>query len=201
MTSVDHGVRDSWDRIGIQLRGHARTTPIRPAADAGSLDAVEAELAVTLPADVRAWWALGDVSADYWIPGPFAPVALEEALDARETWLLVAQEDGLLSDGDGEEEACFLPEFVPIAMSPGGDGLVVGLRPGEHHGAVFLWDHERWGLGAPLWPSTGSMLRDVAVALETRTPSPLRQAAPDGAGAARPDRTHDSGDPVREPEC
>ncbi|GAA0698365.1 hypothetical protein GCM10010193_61670 [Kitasatospora atroaurantiaca] len=160
----------------------------------GRLDAVEAALAVTLPADVRGWWALTNVSADYWFPGSFAPVALEEAPETREIWLLVAEQEESLFDQNGEEEPRFLPEFMPIAMSPGGDGLVVDLRAGEHHGAIFLWDHERWRLGVPLWDSMGSMLQDIAVALESQTPALPRHAALGGAEAACVGKVNDSGD-------
>jgi cell wall assembly regulator SMI1 len=194
MTSIDHGVRESWDRIDIWLTAHVRKAPIRPAVDVGRLDAVEAELAVTLPADVKEWWALTNVSADYWIPESFAPVALEDALETREIWLLVAEQEEPLFDQNGEAEPRFLPEFMPIAMSPGGDGLIVDLRPGESHGAVFLWDHERWGLGVPLWDSMGSMLQDIAVALESRTPVLLQHAALGGAEATCIGRVDDSGD-------
>jgi cell wall assembly regulator SMI1 len=82
--------------------------------------------------------ALTDVSAGYWIPGSFAPASLDEALETREIWLLVAEQEGPTFDANGEPEPRFLPEFMPIAMSPGGDGLIVDLRPGGSHGAVFL---------------------------------------------------------------
>ena len=199
MTSIDHGVRESWDRIDIWLRTHVRKDPIRPAVDVGRLDAVEAELAVTLPTDLRGWWALTNLSAGYWIPGSFAPVALEEARETREIWLLVAEQEEVLFDQNGEEEPRFLPEFMPIAMSPGGDGLIVDLRAGEHHGAIFLWDHERWGLGVPLWDSVGSMLQDIAVALESQTPVLLRHAALGGAEAACVGKVDDLGDLGWEP--
>ncbi|MFG2989458.1 SMI1/KNR4 family protein [Streptomyces sp. NPDC048257] len=195
MTSIDHGgVRESWDRLGLWLRTPVRRGPLRPAADPGRVAEVEASLAVTMPADVREWWALTDVSAGYWIPGPFAPVAWDEALETREIWLLVAEQEGLTFDAHGEPEPRFLPEFMPIAMGPGGDGLIVDLRPGGSHGAVFLWDHERWGLGVPMWNSIGAMLRDIAVALETRRPLLLRQAAPGGAEAIRVGTVDDTGD-------
>lgn len=136
-----------------------------------------------LPVDLQEWWALTDVSAGYWIPGSFAPVSLDEALEAREIWLLVADHEGPALGANRDPEPRFLPEFLPIAMSPGGDGLIVDLRPGGSYGAVSLWDHECWGLGVPMWDSVGSMLRDVAAALETRTPVLLQHAALGGAEA------------------
>ena len=195
MTSIDQGaVRESWDRIGLWLRARVRWVPLRPAVDPGGLDAVEASLAVPLPVDLREWWALTDVSAAYWIPGSFAPVSLDEALETREIWLLVAEQEGPTFDANGAPEPRFLPEFMPIAMSPGGDGLIVDLRRGGSHGAVFLWDHERWGLGLPMWDSVGSMLRDVAAALETQTPVLLQHAALGGAEAICVGEVDEQGD-------
>lgn len=127
------------------------------------------------PGDLRAWWGLTGVSAGFWLPGEFAPTGLEEALETREIWLLVAEESA--GEGAGESasegavEETFLPGFMPIALSPGGDGLLVDLRSGEWQGAVFLWDHERQGLGTPLWESVGSMLADIADALASGTPA------------------------------
>ncbi|QIQ02098.1 SMI1/KNR4 family protein [Streptomyces liangshanensis] len=173
MTSIDHEVRKSWERIDAWCADRLRWRPMRAAADAGRLRAVEADLALTLPADVREWWTLDRVAADDWIPGGFAPVDLEEALETREIWLLVAEQEGDALDANGEPEPRFHPSFLPIALSPGGDGLVVDLRPGDSYGAVFLWDHETWVLGVPLWHSVAAMLQDTAHALESGTPALL----------------------------
>ncbi|MGW7055552.1 SMI1/KNR4 family protein [Streptomyces sp. NPDC054887] len=177
MTSVDSAVRASWERIDAWCGKRLRPTPVRAASDERRLRAIEAELAVPLPAGVREWWALDGVGADYWIPGAFAPVDMDEALETRDIWLLVAEEEGPSFDAHGEPEERFLPAFLPIAMNPGGDGLVVDLRLGETRGAVFLWDHETWVLGVPWWDSLASMLRDIADALEAGTPALLRHAA------------------------
>ncbi|MEU9057375.1 SMI1/KNR4 family protein [Streptomyces sp. NPDC048430] len=177
MTTSDHEVHKSRDRIEAWFRDRLRTSPVRPAADERRLRAVEVDLAVALPTDVHEWWSLDRVSADYWIPGSFAPLSLEEALETREIWLLIAEEEEASFDANGEPEARFLPLFLPIAMSPGGDGLIVDLRPGDSHGAVFRWDHETWLLGVPLWSSVRSMLQDIAAALESGTPVLLRHAA------------------------
>lgn len=177
MTTSDQEVHTSRDRIEAWFRDRLRTRPLRPAAAESRLRSVEADLAVALPTDVHEWWGLERVSADYWIPGPFAPVSLEEALETRDIWLLIAEEEGASFGANGEPEPRFLPLFLPIAMSPGGDGLIVDLRPGDSHGAVFRWDHETWLLGVPLWSSVGSMLQDIAAALESGTPVLLRHAA------------------------
>ncbi|MFF8280216.1 SMI1/KNR4 family protein [Streptomyces lateritius] len=162
MTSIDHGVRKSWDRLAARHGDRLRGTPVRAAADKDRIRAVEADIGLAFPAEVRDWWTLDGVSADYWIPGPFAPVDLEEALETREIWLQVAEEEGDVFDANGEPEPRFLPSFLPIAMSPGGDGLVIDLRPGDSYGAVLLWDHETWVLAAPLWDSVAAMLGDIA---------------------------------------
>ncbi|MGW0662329.1 SMI1/KNR4 family protein [Streptodolium elevatio] len=182
---ADHEVRDSWSRIDAWLTSRCRPVPARPAADDARLAAVEAESRVALPAELRAWWRLTGIRADFWIPEVFAPMSLDDALETREIWLLVADQEGPAVDGNGVPEPRFLPELLPIAMSAGGDGLVVDLRAGESHGAVFLWDHEQWGLGVPMWASIDAMLQDVAVALETGAPALRGQAALGGAEAPR----------------
>ncbi|MFD3513579.1 SMI1/KNR4 family protein [Streptomyces sp. NPDC058657] len=200
MTSIDQGVRASWERIDAWLRDRCYRTPVRASAaeDQERLRALEAELGAALPSDVRDWWILEGVSADYWIPGTFAPVGLEEALETREIWWQVAEEEGVSFDANGDPEPRFLPSFLPIAMSPGGDGLIVDLRPGDSCGAVLLWDHEMWVLGVPLWDSVTSMLQDTAAALESGSPALLRHAALGGTEKARVALVDDAGDLVWE---
>ncbi|MEU4303406.1 SMI1/KNR4 family protein [Kitasatospora aureofaciens] len=181
MTTADHDVLTSWSRVGTWLTAHTRQGPPRPTPDAARLDAFEADLGLPLPADLRAWWLLPDVSADYWIPEGFAPVSLDEALETHEIWLLVAEQEGGSFNENGQPEARHLREFMPIALSPGGDGLVVDMRPGDTHGAVLLWDHETWTLDVPQWASVTSMLQDIAHALGTGTPALLSHAALGGS--------------------
>ncbi|MFF4144685.1 SMI1/KNR4 family protein [Streptomyces sp. NPDC001698] len=171
MTHKDLGVRALWERVNACLDAHAHRSPVRRAsADAGRRGAVEALLEASMPADLHEWWSLADVSADFWIPGDgdeFAPVDLDEAMETWEIWLQVADEEGLPTvDENGEVEPRFQPEYLPFAQSPGGDGLIIDLRSGTSYGAVFVWDHEQWGLGEPLWASISAMLQDVAVTLE-----------------------------------
>ncbi|MFC8230866.1 SMI1/KNR4 family protein [Streptomyces sp. NPDC057287] len=194
MTSADDDVRTPWDRIDTWCGSHLRDTPVRAASDEGRLRAAETALATVLPSQVRDWWALERVGADFWIPGAFAPVDLEEALETREIWLQVAEEEDPAFDADGTPQPRFLPSFLPIAMDPGGDGLVVDLAPGDSCGAVYLWDHETWMLGVPLWSSVAAMLRDIATALESGTPALLRHAALGGVRKACVAVVDDSGD-------
>ncbi|MFJ9520313.1 SMI1/KNR4 family protein [Kitasatospora sp. NPDC101801] len=177
MTPADHDIPNSWSRIGTWLTAHTHGSPARPAPDSARLDAFEADLGLPLPAELRAWWLLPDVSTDYWIPEAFAPVSLDEALETHEIWLLVAEQESDSFDENGQPETRYLREFMPIALSPGGDGLIVDLRPGDTHGAVLLWDHETWVLDVPQWASVTSMLQDIAHALGTGTPALLSHAA------------------------
>ncbi|MFJ8976419.1 SMI1/KNR4 family protein [Streptomyces sp. NPDC102282] len=194
MTSTDDDVRTSWSRIDTWCGSHLRGTPVRAVSDPALLRTVETELGEAIPAEVHAWWALEGVGADFWLPGSFAPVDLAEALETREIWLEVAEEEGPSFDADGAPEPRFLPSFLPIATDPGGDGLVVDLRPGDSRGAVHLWDHETWVLGVPLWSSVAAMLRDIATALESGTPALLRHAALGGTEKACVARVDDAGE-------
>ncbi|WP_052433387.1 SMI1/KNR4 family protein [Streptacidiphilus carbonis] len=180
MTLNDHDLRNAHDRINAWLAGHHQHAPVRPVAAPEPLRALEADLGTTLPADIHRWWTMAGVSADFWIPGSFAPVALDEALETREIWLLVPEQEGITLDAGGHPEPRFHPSFLPIAMDPGGDGLIIDLRSGDSQGAVFHWDHETWNLGLPLWESVASMLQDTANALETGTPALLQHAAHGG---------------------
>ncbi|WP_405634455.1 SMI1/KNR4 family protein [Streptomyces sp. NBC_00056] len=181
MTTADHDVLTSWSRIGTWLTAHTRRGPARPAAAAARLDAFEAGLGLPLPADLRAWWLLSDVTASYWIPDAFAPVSLDEALETHEIWLLVAEQEGDSFNENGQPESPYQREFLPIALSPGGDGLIVDLRPGDTNGAVLLWDHETWILDVPQWDSLTSMLQDITHALDAGTPVLLSHAALGGS--------------------
>ncbi|MFC9331966.1 SMI1/KNR4 family protein [Kitasatospora sp. NPDC057015] len=187
MTTADHSILTAWSRVGTWLTAHTRGGHgrARPPSDAARLDAFEADLALPLPADLRAWWLLPDVSASHWIPEAFAPVSLDEALETHGIWLLVAEQEGESFDDNDRPEPRYLREFMPIALSPGGDGLVVDIRPGDTHGAVLLWDHETWILDAPQWGSVTSMLQDIAHALETGTPALLSHAALGGSQEPR----------------
>ncbi|MDC0767728.1 SMI1/KNR4 family protein [Streptomyces sp. HD] len=179
MNDTEHAVRDSWGRIAAWLRGHGQPGPHRAAADTERLAAAEAELGLPMPEDLRAWWRLDDVAATFWIPLEFVPVDLGEALSARDILVQVAGDEA--EDTGGLANAAqYLPALLPIADSPGGDHLLVDLRPGPTHGAVFLWNHEEWGLGVPLWDSVTEMLADTARALTTGAPALTRHAARGG---------------------
>ncbi|MFJ4792824.1 SMI1/KNR4 family protein [Kitasatospora purpeofusca] len=181
MATVDHDVLGYWSRVETWLTAHARQGMARPIPDAARLDAFEADLGLPLPADLRAWWLLPGVSAECWIPDGFAPVSLHEALEIHEIWLLVAEQEGESFDKNGLPEPRYRREFMPIALSPGGDGLIVDTRPGDTCGSVYLWDHETWILDAPRWSSVTAMLQDIAHVLEAGTPASQNHAALGGS--------------------
>lgn len=175
MTKDDPGVQELWDRVNVRLKADAdRSRVLRAAADEGRRGVVEARLEAAMPEDMHEWWSLADVSANFWIPGGddvFAPIDLDEAVETWEIWLQVSDDEGPPAvDENGEAEPRFHPHYLPFAHSPGGDGLIVDLRSGASYGAVFVWDHEQWGLGEPLWASISAMLREVALVLDHGCP-------------------------------
>ncbi|MGW6914234.1 hypothetical protein ACWGB8_10495 [Kitasatospora sp. NPDC054939] len=106
---------------------------------------------------------------------------MDEALETHGIWLLVAEQEGDSSNANGRPETRYQREFMPIALSPGGDGPIVDLRPGDTRGAVHLWDSETGILDLPQWPSVTAMLQDIAHALEACTPALLSHAALGGS--------------------
>ncbi|MER8188260.1 SMI1/KNR4 family protein [Kitasatospora sp. NPDC094015] len=177
MTTADHDVPTSWGRIATWLLTHTRppVEPVRPAADRARLAAFEEHLGLLLPPDLTAWWLLPGVAQGHWILDEFAAVALDEALETHAIWLLVAEQEVEPVD------TRYLPAYMPIGLSPGGDGLIVDLRPGGTHGAVLRRDHETCSLEVPLWPSVAAMLDDLANALETGAPALRHHAALGGS--------------------
>ncbi|MCP2166294.1 SMI1/KNR4 family protein [Goodfellowiella coeruleoviolacea] len=178
MNSVDHQILLSWQRIDTWLRSHSDGQPahlMSPAAQA-DIDAVARELGLPLPSDLVSLWQLENVSADYWLPpqGGAALIEPAAALRDRAIWLNAA------ADEDPDDPNLFPPGLLPIASNGGGDNLVIELRPNQHHGAIFLWDHENWGLRVPLWPDVATMLDDVAQAMESGKPALLDHAAQGG---------------------
>lgn len=184
MNETERAVRESWGRTAAWLGAHIPAGPLRTAADVTRVGAVVSAPGVGLPEDVVAWWRLDDVAATAWIPLDFAPLELDEALDARDVLVLVAHDEA--ADSAALAAAAeYLPVFLPIAEDAGGDHLLVDLRAGQPtYGAVFLWDHETPQLGVPLWDSVTELLADTAEALTTGTPALARHA--ERGGVERP---------------
>lgn len=172
---VSEPVRRAWELIAGRLPAHrpwrAKTTG---AADEARVAAVERrvrdELGMRLPPDLLGLWRLDGVHAGYWLPpeGSCTLEVPEETLALREFMLGIAAAE---SPEDPQWADRFTEDLLPIATSPGGDSLVVRLRPDETYGQVHFWDHELWGLGVPLWPSVAAMLDDTASALLSGGPA------------------------------
>jgi len=179
MSLVQQEVRRSWERIDAWLRARAQQERrVLPAAGVAAVAAVEHSMGTELPADLVALWRLEGRDPGSWLP-PGA-CALEEPIDALDTWAILVEVAEEEDPSDPMWPNRFVPELLPIAMNSGGDSLVVDLRPGEHRGAVFFWDHEEWGLEEPLWPGVAAMLADVAEAVETGRPALTWHAARGG---------------------
>ncbi|MFD3519007.1 SMI1/KNR4 family protein [Streptomyces sp. NPDC058653] len=173
--AVAERVRRAWEQIADRLPPPApwrvRTTGVADEAGVAAVEhRVRDEFGVSLPPDLLALWRLDAVHAGDWLPpeGTCTLVLPEETLALREFML------GLAADEDPDDPQWpdrFTEDLLPIASSPGGDSLVVRLRPDEYHGNVHFWDHEVWGLGVPLWPSVAAMLDDAASALLTGGPA------------------------------
>ena len=161
-------VDDYWVRVGHFLeRLNLRRTALREPVGDQQLAEVERELGVAFPDELRSWWSIEDVLANYWLPPEFfAPLSFRDALETREIWLTVsAQEDGELGSASS-----FGPELFPVGMNPEGDGLIVSLGPGDDYGMIFRWQHERAERGQPLWRGIGHMLADIAQAMDEGSP-------------------------------
>ncbi|MET4926687.1 SMI1/KNR4 family protein [Streptomyces sp. PSRA5] len=172
---VDERVRRAWELIAGRLptRGPLPGT-VGTVVDEARVAEVERvvgdELGVRLPPDLVALWWLDAVHAGHCLPseGAFSLDGPQEALELRKFMLDLAEAE------DPDDPAWpdrFTEDLLPIGTSPGGDSLVVRLRPDEHHGNVHFWDHEVWGLGVPLWPSVAAMLDDAASALLSGGPA------------------------------
>lgn len=172
---VDRRVRRAWELIAGRLPApkpwRTKTTGVMDEARVTAVESrVRDELGMRLPPDLVALWRLDGVHAGDWLPpeGTCTLEVPEETLALREFMLEIAAAE---SPQDPQWLDRFTEDLLPIATSPGGDSLVVRLRPGETHGHVHFWDHELWGLGVPLWPSVAAMLDDTAAALLSGGPA------------------------------
>jgi cell wall assembly regulator SMI1 len=175
-------VADSWQRIVRWLNAHAPATAaqVRGPGDPALVDALERDVGVALPADLRAWWARTDGfqrgAVEALLPHMHVPLPVADAREDRRTWLRI--EAGVAhEDSAGEDELAgsfshrFRPVFVPISTDNCGQLLFVDLRPGPRHGCVCEWDHEEGFLKPPHWPGVAAMLAETADALATGGPA------------------------------
>jgi cell wall assembly regulator SMI1 len=175
-------VDEAWDRIETWLRRDAPPVAAEINAPAGeqALAAAAAAVGTPLPADLIGWWQRADgmrgtrVSVGALLPPHYVPLSIREALESRRVWLEVA------ADADGTQgverpepagSPCdvWQPVWLPIATDGGSSELFVDLRPGAAHGCVMTYDKVDAATSAPVWPSVGAMLADVADAFEHET--------------------------------
>ncbi|MFC9973118.1 SMI1/KNR4 family protein [Spirillospora sp. NPDC127200] len=180
-------VDESWDRITAWLARHAPRAAARigPPAGRAEIARAGAEVGVEPPPDLVAWWRRANGIAGPGQGPPFDllprhfPYTVEQALHSREIWLKVwrddANERGWWAERDmaalqaapaGTEAGMWLPGWLPIANSGGGQDLFVDLRPGPLHGCVREFDRVEAD-GKVLWGGVAAMLADLAQALES----------------------------------
>ncbi|WP_020669484.1 SMI1/KNR4 family protein [Amycolatopsis nigrescens] len=180
-------VAESWASIREWLGQHAPAVlaMLNPPADDADLDRAERATGVALPADLLAWWRLanGTDGRSNLLPPWYSPYPITQALESRRIWLEVWHDeetrvfpdlpgvreyiDGLLKTPAGTPcQDMWLPVWLPVAGSGGGQDLFVDLRPGPLHGCVMEFDRVGAAGAAPLWPNVRAMLAAVADAFE-----------------------------------
>lgn len=183
-------VLDLWAEIVAWLSRHAPVTAaaLRPPVGGSEVAAIEAELAVELPEELRQWWSCcggtdHDVLADI-LPPFYTPYSVSGARRAwrahRESWS--SQWDSPACDYyAGSAGNSYHPAWIPIAGDGFADELLVDLRPGSLRGCVLEWEQETGKVHRPQWGGVGAMLAEVHRALVESVP----------AGHSRPTVTED----------
>jgi cell wall assembly regulator SMI1 len=178
---------DAWRRITAWIADNAPDTAaqVRGPGDAGLIDAVERDVGVPLPPDLRAWWCLADGFhpgvLQALIPWIHVPLPIAVARDERRHLVELSARAGWPdSDGYDAEAGSFSHRyqatFVPISTDHCGQVLFVDLRPGTLHGTVSEWDHEEGFLRPPHWMGVTDMLSDIGDALELGQPAMVEYA-------------------------
>ncbi|GAA3273538.1 hypothetical protein GCM10020218_018390 [Dactylosporangium vinaceum] len=147
------------------------------------IDAVERDVGVPLPADLRAWWRLADGFQpgvlQALIPWIHVPLPIAVARDERRQLVELSARVGW-PDSDGYDAGSFSnryqPAFLPISTDHCGQVLFVDLRPGPLRGSVSEWDHEEGFLKPHDWTGVTDMLTDIADALELGQPAMVAYA-------------------------
>jgi cell wall assembly regulator SMI1 len=180
-------VADSWARIRAWLGEHAPAVLelVNPPASEPDLFGVAEEIGAALPEELLDWWRIADGFSGHvgLIPSFFTPYSVEQALQIRQIMLEVwcdeatrvmplppgAQEyvdEQLAAPAGTPCPDVWLPVWLPIAGSGGGQDLFVDLRPGPLHGCVTRFDKVETAQTEPLWPGVGAMLASIADAFE-----------------------------------
>lgn len=165
-------VTQLWSEIVLWCEAHAPVTAaaLRPPDPVPDLAAIESELDVELPAELREWWlccegpdALVDVLPPFYTPYG-ASGGVRAWYDQRKLWM--AQWDRPAGDYyAGSSGSSFHPVWIPIAGDGFSDELVVDLRPGPLWGCILEWEQEAAQVLRPEWSGILAMLRDVHRAL------------------------------------
>ncbi len=172
-------VIELWSDIVRWLDEHAPATAasLRVPDPALDLAGLVGEFALTLPADLVAWWRCcdgtdEDVLADV-LPPFYTPYGARRSIEVwrchRRSWPGV--EGRNCSRRAGAEATGFHPAWVPIAGDGFADELVVDLRPGPLSGCVLEWEQETSQIARPEWADVSAMLTDVRRALVDGTPA------------------------------
>jgi cell wall assembly regulator SMI1 len=174
-------VDDVWHHIVGWLTAYAPGTAaqVRGPAAPEAIDAVEQDVGVTLPADLRAWWQLTDGFPpgvlDPLIPWIHVPLSVENAREQRrrlaDPWAHMEPDSDVHDLEAGTFTGRFQLTLVPISEDHCGQVNFVDLRAGRLHGCIGEWDHEEGFLRPPTWMSVTDMLTDVANALDSGGPA------------------------------
>ncbi|GIJ45326.1 hypothetical protein Val02_22120 [Virgisporangium aliadipatigenens] len=174
-------VSNAWRRIAGWLTVHAPGTAaqVRGPADPEEIDALERDVGVPLPAELRAWWLLTDGFAPgvlhALIPWIHVPLPVTKARAERRWLVRLSAGTPRYADVDDSAAGTFSQRyqhtFVPISTDNCGQVNFVDLRVGPAHGCVSEWDHEEGFLQPPTWTGVTDMLTDIADALEFGRPA------------------------------
>ena len=177
-------VSTSWSRIEAWLLANApdRVRGFRPGASPAAIAELDRLLGLTMPDDVKAFYALHDGSEDVglfpssdprgWDRMAFSPLPLEEVACH---WQMMKEllEGGEFADlptepSTGISDGWWNTGWAPIASNGGGDYQCIDLTPAEGGtvGQVIgMWhdsEHREW-----IAPSLADYLRQLADGLES----------------------------------
>ena len=182
---MPRSVGESWDSIVDWLDRNSPPVAalIRPPAAEQDIRAAERSVGTALPDDLVAWWRRADGldNLGSLLPPSFSPYPVREALESRDIWLkirneeqwspdlaaYIAQEDS--APAGSPCRGVWLPRWLPIAREGGGDDLFVDLRPGPAHGCVRVFRHDDDAVDEALWSGVAPMLAEIADALRHGT--------------------------------
>ncbi|TDC81446.1 SMI1/KNR4 family protein [Actinomadura sp. 7K507] len=182
-------VDESWNVIVEWLRRNAPSELMltRPPVAENDIREVERGVGTVLPEDLVAWWRRTDGQGGHsgLVPSFYTPYSAREALDRRKLWMTAW--NGVMEQDDParfaaavarEDQApagtsckgAWLPRWLPIAGSGGGNDLFVDLRSGPAHGCVREFARDDGASDSVKWDGVAAMLADVAAGLARDVP-------------------------------